>query len=59
MARRGKTPDQVVPYSRLAGIYDYVMRHVDYVHGADYVESVFQKHDLSPVSLSKGPGQLS
>ena len=62
MLRRDEKPDQVTPYSRLAQIYDYVMRHVDYVHWADYVESVFDRHDLSPVNLldlACGTGSLA
>ena len=31
----------VAPYEVLADIYDFVMRHVDYVEWADYVEEVF------------------
>ncbi len=52
----------VPPYSRLAGIYDYVMRHVDYVHWADYAESVALRHGFHPrkvVDLACGTGSLA
>lgn len=62
MQGKAQPPDSVAPYSRLARIYDYVMRHVDYVHWADYVESVFERHHLSPVhllDLACGTGSLA
>ncbi|MCZ6634947.1 MAG: class I SAM-dependent methyltransferase [bacterium] len=52
----------VAPYSRLASIYDYVMRHVDYVHWASYVESLLARHDLAPeslIDLACGTGSLA
>lgn len=39
------------PYSSLASIYDFVMRHVDYVHWADHVEAVIFRHNLVPSTL--------
>lgn len=39
------------PYDGLAPIYDYVMRHVDYVHWAHYVESLLRRFDCAPQSL--------
>ncbi len=62
MPRRSPDAEPIAPYGRLAGIYDYVMRHVDYVHWADYVESVFERHALSPVrmlDLACGTGSLA
>ena len=53
---------QVSPYRRLASIYDHVMRHVDYVHWASYVESLFGRHHVSPVDvldLACGTGSLA
>ena len=50
------------PYSRLAEIYDYVMRHVDYVHWADYVESLFERHGVVPgriLDVACGTGSLA
>ena len=50
------------PYSRLASIYDYVMRHVDYVHWADYVESLAERHGPTPtrvLDLACGTGTLA
>lgn len=50
------------PYSKLASIYDFVMRHVDYVHWADYVESVLDRHRLLPtrmLDLACGTGTLT
>ena len=35
----------VRPYEGLAPIYDYVMRHVDYVHWAQHVQSLLRRHD--------------
>ena len=44
-------PGSVVPgpvdrqaYDGLAAIYDYVMRHVDYVAWANYIHSLLQRH---------------
>lgn len=51
-----------MPYSRLAEIYDHVMRHVDYVHWASYVESLFDRHHASPkgvLDLACGTGSLA
>ena len=62
MLKPRKQTESVTPYSRLARIYDYVMRHVDYVHWADYVETVFQHHDLGParlMDLACGTGSLA
>lgn len=50
------------PYGRLADIYDFVMRHVDYRSWADYVESAFARHDLKPVrvlDLACGTGTMA
>ena len=38
----------VRPYEQLAELYDYVMRHVNYVEWADYVDRVFQTFDSNP-----------
>jgi len=51
----------VAPYSALAGIYDFVMNHVDYQRWANYVVLVAQKHSdhvRSIVDLSCGTGSL-
>ncbi len=50
------------PYSRLAEIYDHVMRHVDYAHWANYVISLFKRHKIQPQSvfdLACGTGSLA
>lgn len=50
------------PYTRLASIYDYVMRHVDYVHWARYVLSLLARHDVVPrrvLDLACGTGSLA
>lgn len=39
------------PYEALASIYDYVMRHVDYVHWANYVGSLLRRHACEPACL--------
>ena len=52
----------VAPYSRLAEIYDHVMRHVDYVHWAHYATSLFARHKVDPnhiVDLACGTGSLA
>ena len=54
--------EPVTPYSKLAEVYDYLMRHVDYVHWADYIESIFDRFDVSPdtiLELACGTGTLS
>ncbi len=59
--RKQKIPE-VPSYSRLAAIYDYVMRHVDYVHWSDYIESLFVRHDAVPpriLDLACGTGSLA
>ena len=56
--------EKVVPYAVLAEIYDYVMRHVDYVEWSDYIEDVFARfsHGLTPRSITEvacGTGTLA
>lgn len=49
------------PYGRLADIYDFVMRHVDYRGWADYVERAFTRHGQNPVrvlDLACGTGTM-
>lgn len=51
----------VAPYSALAGIYDFVMNHVDYRRWANYVALIAQKHgdQISHiVDFSCGTGSL-
>ena len=53
--------DQVLPYEGLAPIYDFVMRHVDYVHWANHVHGVLQQHG-SPrqvAELACGTGNIA
>lgn len=54
-------PIDVEPYSHLANIYDYVMRHVDYGRWAKHLESLFSLADV-PVKrvldLACGTGSL-
>ncbi len=50
------------PYTRLATIYDYAMRHVDYVHWARYVLSLLARHHAVPsrvLDLACGTGSLA
>jgi SAM-dependent methyltransferase len=50
------------PYGRLADIYDFVMRHVDYRAWADYVEAAFARHGVNPVrvlDLACGTGTMA
>ena len=53
---------EATPYSRLATIYDHVMRHVDYVHWAHYVSSLLARHKIKPnrvLDLACGTGSLA
>ena len=62
MFKKRPSSESVSPYSRLAEIYDHVMRHVDYVHWASYVESLFDRHLASPktiLDLACGTGSLA
>ncbi len=61
MLNREQTEFQT-PYTALATIYDYVMRHVDYVHWADYVESLLVRHDMvarTILDIACGTGSLT
>lgn len=52
---------QVKPYSQLASIYDYVMRHVDYDRWANYLQRTFQKTEIdikTVLDISCGTGNL-
>ncbi len=62
MFRRKKDICKAQPYTRLAEIYDYVMRHVNYVQWADYVESAFARHNVAPsrvLDLACGTGSMA
>ena len=62
MLRRKHEKIEVDAYSRLAVIYDHVMRHVDYDHWADYVESVYRRHGFFPrrlLDVACGTGTLA
>ncbi len=62
MLGRKKNPSTVQPYTRLSEIYDYVMRHVDYVQWADYIEAVFARHNATPsrvLDLACGTGSMA
>ncbi len=57
-----KFDTEATPYSRLATIYDHVMRHVDYVHWARYVSSLLARHKVKPnrvLDLACGTGSLA
>jgi SAM-dependent methyltransferase len=59
--RKPKIAD-VPSYSKLAAIYDHVMRHVDYGHWTDYIETLFQRHHVVPplvLDLACGTGSLA
>jgi len=52
----------IIPYGQLSEIYDYVMRHVDYDHWADYIESIFARFKLTPdkiLELACGTGSMA
>ncbi len=52
---------QVQPYEKLAGIYDYIMRHVDYGHWANYVMDLIRRwhpHAVSILDVACGSGNL-
>ena len=53
---------ECLPYETLARIYDFVMRHVDYVEWAEYIEAVFERYDARPdrlVEVACGTGTLA
>ena len=57
----GATP-QGPPYEGLAAIYDFVMRHVDYVSWASYVDTLLRKFGNGPetlVDLACGTGNAT
>jgi len=50
------------PYDQLAALYDYVMRHVDYVEWADYIEQLFRWCGANPHKITEaacGTGVLA
>lgn len=52
----------VGPYQSLAAIYDFVMRHVDYVEWADYIEDLFLEFNADPqcvYEVACGTGTLA
>jgi len=54
-------PERAAPYSQLAYIYDFVMRHVDYANWAAYLFRVFQKARVpvkEVLDISCGTGSL-
>jgi SAM-dependent methyltransferase len=56
------TGEPSAPYSRLAEIYDYVMRHVDYEHWADYIQLLFTHFRATPahiLELACGTGNMA
>ncbi|MDE2999842.1 MAG: class I SAM-dependent methyltransferase [Gemmatimonadota bacterium] len=62
MFTRKREKRRAQPYTRLAEIYDYVMRHVDYVQWADYIEAVFARHNAAPpriLDLACGTGSMA
>lgn len=53
---------ETLPYEQLAALYDYVMRHVDYVEWADYIEQVFAWCRVKPQTVTEsacGTGSLA
>ncbi len=54
--------DSGLPYSQLARIYDHVMRHVDYLRWARYIQSVFTRFEATPkniLELACGTGTMA
>ncbi|MDZ7261192.1 MAG: class I SAM-dependent methyltransferase [candidate division KSB1 bacterium] len=52
----------VKPYSQLAWIYDYVMRHVNYVHWANYINQILRSTGIPVryvVDMACGTGNLA
>jgi len=57
-----RTERKAEPYSQLARIYDFVMRHVDYGHWADYVVLLLARHGAEGeqvLDLACGTGSLA
>ena len=53
---------QAKPYEGLAAIYDHVMRHVDYVHWAQFVQSLLRRHNGDTghlLELACGTGNIA
>ncbi len=46
-----KKVKKAAPYEKLAPIYDFMMRHVDYAMWADYVLQIYRKLEFQPDSL--------
>lgn len=65
LQRRGKgepSVQELHPYEKLAEVYDYLMRHVDYIEWADYVEDVFRHFGQTPERIFEvacGTGTLA
>lgn len=60
--KKNRTGDKVVPYSQLAEIYDYIMRHVDYVQWGDYIQAIYARFEVEPATileLACGTGSLA
>ena len=60
--RKTLPADFELPYSELAQIYDHVMRHVDYIRWADYIQSVFTRFEATPkdvLELACGTGAMA
>ena len=60
--RKSLPADFELPYSELAQIYDHVMRHVDYIRWADYIQSVFTRFETTPkdvLELACGTGAMA
>lgn len=54
--------DTTQPYDGLAGIYDFVMRHVEYGQWAEYIDALLERYECTPASIidiACGTGSLS
>ncbi|MFQ5675704.1 MAG: hypothetical protein ACE5G1_07400, partial [bacterium] len=54
-----KTAQKVEPYSQLAYLYDYVMRHVNYRYWAHHLTRLFKKAEFpvkNVLDISCGTG---
>jgi SAM-dependent methyltransferase len=59
---RNRLPGKIPPYTAIAGIYDRIMNHVDYVSWMEYIDSVFSRFHSgvrTVLETASGTGSLA